>query len=334
MKTLPNSHFSMLVLICLAAFLTACAPQAKIPKINAEYYPQCVKPFQDLAEAQKALVQRTIVSGVVGAAGGAAVGALVSGDWKGALAGGLIGGVSAGAVGYASGKQQQIKDVKARLASYRADMTTDIKNMSQVELYSMLSLQCYVREFKILLGSYRAHRILEADFKSHYAEIRNGMTQISTVLDDAYKQSVKREQEFRNALASERELAKAKPKENRTLAAAEQKRSRQTKAISKVKNINQMEQLIDNAKKDAEQNAAKQEAAYASAIDSQVSASLDSISSDFDTNYTANTARIASTKTLYSKSLDIMDEAASHAGIDMVYIPTGYYASLSSCHVN
>ena len=334
MNNYLNSKISVILMFCAVIMTGACAPQAKIPKINAEYYPQCVKPFQDLAEAQKALVQRTIVSGVVGVAGGAAVGALVSGNWKGALVGGIVGGIAAGTAGYASGKQQQIKDVKARLASYRVDMKTDIKNMSQVELYSMLSLQCYVREFKKLLGNYRAHRISEADFKSHYAEIRNGMTQISTVLDDAYNQSVKRDQEFRNALASERELAKDKPKENRTLAAAEQKRSRQTRAISQVKNINQMERLINNTKKDAERNAAKQEAAYASAIDSQASASLDSISSDFDTNYTTNTVRIASTKTLYSKSLDIMDEAASHAGIDMVYIPNVYYASLCSCYIN
>jgi len=312
------SRVSSILLLCALMLLTACAPKAKIPDIKAEYYPQCVRPFQALANAQKALIQRTVVAGALGAAGGAVVGGLLSGDWKGALVGGIVGGIAAGTAGYASGKQQQIKDVKARLASYRTDMKTDIRNMSQVELYSMLSLQCYVREFKKLLGNYRAHKITEADFKSHYAEIQHGMKQISSVLDDAYNQSIKRDQEFRTALASEREIAKKKAKENRSLASAEQKNAKQTRAISKVSSVNQMERLVNRTQKDAERNATRQEAAYTSTIDSQASASLDSISSDFDSNYTTSTVRIASTKALYSKSLDIMNEAASHAGIDMV----------------
>ena len=153
-KTILRTKALCLLLCCMVLQLAACAPKQKIPEIKAEYYPQCVQPFKELAEAQRALVTRTVASAALGAAGGAIIGALTTGNWKGALAGGIAGGVVAGTVGYSTGKQQQIADVQERLRSYRTDMRTDIRNMSRVELYSMLSLQCYIREFRGLLAQY------------------------------------------------------------------------------------------------------------------------------------------------------------------------------------
>jgi len=308
----------ILFIICFSIFITACAPRYKAPNIKAEYYPQCVKPFQDLANAQKALIQRTVLTGALGAAGGALIGGLVSGDLKGAIFGGIATAIVASTTTYAIGKQKQIKDVKKRLISYRTDMRVDINNMSQIQMYSMLSLQCYIREFKGLLNNYKAHMISEEDFKKRYSEIQIGMKEISKILDEAYNQSVQRDQEFRDALTSERELANKKAKNNRSLASAEKNNTRQIRAINKANSINKMEYLVHKTHDESKQTADKNEVKLKNSLDNKVDANLDSISNDFDSEYTSGTVKLASTKMMYTKTLDIMNEATSHAGIDMV----------------
>ena len=313
-------------LVAIAISLVAHGPKYKVPEIKAEYYPQCVRPFKELANAQKALVQRAVLTGAIGAAGGAVIGGLLSGNWKGAVAGGIAGGLVAGMGGYAVAKQKQIKDVKKRLRSYRTDMKVDINNMSHVELYSLLSLQCYIREFKLLLGNYKSHKITEVDFRKRHAEIQHGMKQISTILDDAYNEAVKKDQEFRDAIASERKLAHKKEKENRTIAAAEKKNSKKISAINKANNLAKMERLVNLSQYDSAKNAAQQEIALSVAGKDSGETNIDNISNDFDKEYTSGAARISSTKAMYAKSIDIMNEAAANAGIDMVNIFDTNYA--------
>lgn len=307
-----------LLLCCMMLQLAACAPKYKVPEIKAEYYPQCVQPFKELAEAQQALVTRTVASAALGAAGGAIIGALATGNWKGALAGGITGGVVAGTVGYSTGKQQQIADVQERLRSYRTDMRTDIRNMSRVELYAMLSLQCYIREFRGLLAQHKTRQISREEFQKRYKEIQTGMTQISGMLDEAYTQAVQRDQEYRQALASERTIAKGKAKNNRTLEAAARKNSRQTKAIARADSLNDMSTLISKQRQISEKNVARQDSRLAQALESNTNTSLDALSSDFDSDYTTTTVKIAATKDMYAKTLDIMNDSAEKAGIDMV----------------
>lgn len=309
--------FSVL-LCCVILPLTACAPKYKVPEIKAEYYPQCVQPFKELAEAQKALVTRTVASAALGAAGGALIGVLTTGKLEGALLGGLAGGLMGGTVGYSTGKQQQIADVQARLRSYRTDMRTDISNMSRVELYATLSLQCYVREFRGLLVQYKGKQVSREEFKKRYGEINTGMKQISGLLDEAYAQAVQRDQEFRQALASERTLAKHNPKNNRTLEAAARKNSRQDRAIARAGSLNDMSTLIAKQQKASEANVAKQEKLLTQTLESNTNTNLDALSNDFDSEYTATTVKIASTKAMYAKTLDIMNDSAEKAGIDMV----------------
>lgn len=317
-KTILRTKALCLLLCCMVLQLAACAPKQKIPEIKAEYYPQCVQPFKELAEAQRALVTRTVASAALGAAGGAIIGALTTGNWKGALAGGIAGGVVAGTVGYSTGKQQQIADVQERLRSYRTDMRTDIRNMSRVELYSMLSLQCYIREFRGLLAQYKTKQISREEFQKRYKEINTGMKQISGLLDEAYTQAVQRDQEFRQALASERTIAKGKAKSNRTLETAARKNSRQTKAIARADSLNDMSELISRQRKISEENVVKQDGKLAQALESNTNTSLDALSNDFDSDYTTTTVKIAATKDMYAKTLDIMNDSAEKAGIDMV----------------
>lgn len=319
-KTSVLAKALCLILCCMVLQLTACAPKQKIPDIKAEYYPQCVQPFKELAEAQRALVSRTIASAALGVAGGALIGALATGNWKGALAGGIAGGVVAGAAGYSTGKQKQIADVQQRLRSYRTDMRMDIRNMSRVELYSMLSLQCYIREFRGLLMQYKKNQVSRKEFQKRYKEIKTGMTQISGLLDEAYTQAVKRDEEFRQALASERTIAKGKAKNNRTLEAAARKNSRQTNAIARADSLNDMSELINRQQKISKENVARQESKLTQVLETKTNTSLNTLSNDFDSDYTSTTVKIAATKDMYAKTLDIMNDSAEKAGIDMVYM--------------
>lgn len=305
-------------LVCwLILQLAACA-QLHIPEIKAEYYPQCVQPFQELAQAQKALIQRTALSATLGAAGGALIGGLATGNWKGALIGGIAGGVIAGAAGYATGKQQQIADARERLRSYQADMRTDISNMSRVELYATMCLQCYIKEFRGLLRQFKKHQISREEFAKRHSEIQTGMRRISGILDEAYSQAVQRDQEFRQALISERSLAKRKAKKNRSLETAAQKNAKQDRAIERANTLNKMATFVDKQQKASAKNAARQETALARTLESNTNTSLDALSNDFDSDYTTATVKISSTKAMYAKTIDIMNDSAEKAGIDMV----------------
>ena len=149
-------------------------------------------------------------------------------------------------------------------------------------------------------------------------EINTGMKQISGLLDEAYTQAVQRDQEFRQALASERTLAKGKAKSNRTLETAARKNSRQTKAIARADSLNDMSELISRQRKISEDNVVKQDGKLAQALESNTNTSLDALSNDFDSDYTTTTVKIAATKDMYAKTLDIMNDSAEKAGIDMV----------------
>ena len=49
-----------LALLCLFIPIVGCAPHTAMPKINAEYYPQCYAPFKQLHDAEVSLRNRTV----------------------------------------------------------------------------------------------------------------------------------------------------------------------------------------------------------------------------------------------------------------------------------
>ncbi len=298
--------------------LCSCAAVQQMPRIHAVYYPQCAEPFRELEQAQKDLIRRTVVAAVLGASGGALIGALTTKNAKGALVGGLLGGLVGGAAGYVTGKQNQIRDVRERLKSYRLDMRTDISNMSRVEMYAMMSLQCYIREFRSLLGDFKARRITRDEFSKRYAEIRNALQQIGGLLDEAHAQSVRRDREYREALASERALAGKRPKGNRSLAAAEKRNASRTGAVARADSLDKMERLATARQQEAARKVAKHDAALNRAVNGTLSADLDALSNDFDAEYTTGTVHLDSTGDMYAKTMNIMNDAATRAGIDMV----------------
>lgn len=313
-KSLYSSFIIGLLIVSLALPLGACGHRYNLPKVDTAYYPQCVAPFNELIEAQYRLVNRTAASAAVGAAMGALIVGLTSRSGKGALIGGIIGLLAAGTVSYVSGKQSQIRDVRQRLRSYQSDMYADIYNMNLVELYALECLDCYIREFKTLMKDFKAHRISEDEVKKRYAEIKQGMTAIGSILDDAYAQSAQRDAEFKAALNSERQLAKKTAREYQLPASIQKQLDSLEEKIERTSNIDPVVNIVKNQTVKAEQNKKRQELKDRG-LSKQAEVSLDELSNDFDSNYKARAANLELAGALYEQTLSIMDNSALDAGL-------------------
>ncbi len=314
-KSLYSSFIIGLLIVSLALPLGACGHRYNLPKIDTAYYPQCVAPFDKLIEAQYRLVNRTAVSAVVGATVGAIIASLISRKRGSALIGGIIGLLVMSTASYVSGKQSQIRDVRQRLRSYQSDMSADIYNMNLVELYALECLNCYIMEFNALMKSFKNHRIPEDEVKKRYAEIKQGMTAIGSILDDAYVQSAQRDAEFKEALNSERQLAKKAAREYQLPASIQKQLDSLEVKIERTSNIDPIAKIVEIQTGKAKKNRERQERNTGEGLSKQAEVSLDDLSNDFDSNYKARAANLELTGDLYEQTLSIMDNSALDAGL-------------------
>lgn len=229
---------SIFALIFVFLLTTGCASKIAMPKINAEYYPQCYAPFKQLAESQDRLQKRTLgitaAGAIAGAVGGAAIGLITSGDWKRALIGAVAGGISGGLTGYTIAKIHEIKDQQKRMAAYQVSMKADLINATDVEIAALQSLKCYVQEFQQLQKNYAAKLITKEEFTKRYAEIRTGITEIGRITSDSHTMLVQRDAEFRTALYGEGGIQEPLPTvEQRRAAAAQKQHALQAKTAKK-----------------------------------------------------------------------------------------------------
>lgn len=176
-----------------------------IPRIvsTAQYYPQCVAPFVTLQQAHDALIKKTALSAAIGGAIGGAVGGVLTGSWQGALIGLGI-GVAAGAVtGFSYQKYHQIKDHQQRMLAYRGTVTCDLSTCNELQLAAYESVQCYMREFCLLLSRYKQGNISKSDFMDRHAEIQRGMKEIYKLLAEAGMEMSRLNEEFREVLRTD-----------------------------------------------------------------------------------------------------------------------------------
>ena len=197
-----------LALLCLFIPIVGCAPHTAMPKINAEYYPQCYAPFKQLHDAEVSLRNRTVGytagGAIAGAAGGALLGFLLSGGkWEYALAGGVAGGLSGAATGYTMAKLQGIKDDQKRLLAYKRSMDIDMANATEVELAALQSLKCYIQEFEQLQKGLAEQTVTREEYAKRYVEIRTGITELGKITGDSQLLLAQRDAEFRTALQAE-----------------------------------------------------------------------------------------------------------------------------------
>ncbi|MDR1658991.1 MAG: hypothetical protein LBR94_01450 [Desulfovibrio sp.] len=231
------------LLICIfpLAGLSGCASKYGKQTTNVERYPQCYVPIRKLREEENNIAKTTAGGAAAGALLGAIIGGLATGKVEGAVAGGVAGGLAGGVMGYSQSKQRQIRDQNARMAAYLRDLDGDIAGIDAVNASARHSLQCYDKEFKLLIDDYRNGRISRVELDKSYQEIKSGMGEAEHLLGAAVERNQERDAQYEAALAGE----------SRTISAtAPQQRSAQSPAA-----LNQMQSRVVGKKQKTSETA-------------------------------------------------------------------------------
>jgi hypothetical protein len=89
------------------------------------------------------------------------------------------------------------------MAAYLRDLDGDIAGIDAVNASGRYSLQCYDREFKLLVADYKSGRISRIELDRSYQEIKNGMGEAERLLGAAVERNQERDAQYEAAIASE-----------------------------------------------------------------------------------------------------------------------------------
>ena len=219
-------NFFLCLLICIfpLAGMTGCASKYGQQTTHVDRYPQCYAPIQKLREEENSVAKTAAGGAVAGALIGALIGGLATGKIEGAVAGGVVGGVTGGAIGYSQSKQRQMRDQNVRMASYLRDLDGDIAGIDTVNASARYSLQCYDKEFKLLIAEYKSGRISKIELDNAYQEIKSGMGEAEHLLGAAIERNKERDAQYEAALADE----------TRTTNAAQQRVARRPESLNQM----------------------------------------------------------------------------------------------------
>lgn len=210
----------LLVSAVLAVSLSSgCASKYGTRKTEVNYYPACYDPIQKLRAEEKNVTDSTVGGSAAGALGGALLGILVTGKAEGALIGAVAGAAGGAVVGNQLAKNRQIASQNQRMAAYLNDLDGSIANLNIVSASARTSLQCYDRQFKLLVTAIRRKRVTHDEARRMFAEIRSGTEEASALLGELESEALDMERQYREALASEeRQLDKARSGQTRAAA--------------------------------------------------------------------------------------------------------------------
>ncbi|MDR3363302.1 MAG: hypothetical protein LBO64_10775 [Desulfovibrio sp.] len=199
----------VLLLCCLALIggSTGCASKYGAQTTKVERYPQCYAPIKQLRDDETRVAKTTVGSAVGGALLGALIGGLSTGKVEGAVTGAAVGGIAGGAMGYAAAKQKEIKDQNARMASYLKDLDGDIADLDAVKASAGICIQCYDKEFKALLASYKNGQITKIELDASYQEIKSGIEEARRILGAKLQEADKKDEQYQAAINSELQMA-------------------------------------------------------------------------------------------------------------------------------
>ncbi|MEG2139165.1 MAG: hypothetical protein RRY20_00055 [Bilophila sp.] len=185
------------LLIAIVFLLGGCASKYAPQTTQVSHYPQCYSPLAELRDTEKEMGTSVASGALIGALLGAAGGLLMSG---GKAEGAAIGaGVGAG-VGAVAGASSAKTQEKKRLAHYLNDLDGDIRGLDNVSAASRLAIQCYDREFKVALKSFKAGRMTRQELDARYAEIKSGTAEATQFMGNAINQASQKETQYQAAL--------------------------------------------------------------------------------------------------------------------------------------
>lgn len=260
MRLLP-----ILFLSIWLGILPGCASKYGDQHTAVNYYPACYRPIQDLRDNEHNVGKSTGIGAGIGAVGGALIGLLATGKWQGAVMGAAVGGAGGAMVGNAYGSKQQERDDNVRLASYLQDIDGDISKLDVVSAAATNSLQCYDRQFQILLAAIKARQITREAAAQRYAEIQSGREEAIAILGNAYQHGNTMAQDYENAFINEQKQIQTPQKMAKGPVALQQKqraiaqgRQRNQALIRKTSSIQQKRDtaLADSSRQTREINEA------------------------------------------------------------------------------
>lgn len=201
-----RARYTLLLLVMLAFSMTAgCASKYGTPQTKVNYYPACYDPIKKLRDSEYSTAEGTATGAALGVAGGALLGFLATGKVEGALVGGVAGGVAGGVIGNQIAKNQQIADDNKRMAAYMEDLNGSITDLDIASASARASLQCYDKQFKLLLAGIRQKKVSKAKAEQMFAEIESGTREASSILGTLEDDAADMARQYQAALASERQ---------------------------------------------------------------------------------------------------------------------------------
>lgn len=254
---IPTRCISLL-LIALLLFSSGCASKYGEQKTTVEYYPACYKPIEDLRQSEhgksKTTVAGIIIGGTLGVVGGAVIGAASGFRPEGIAAGAIVGAIAGGLISNIYWDHHKIKEDNKRLATYLETIDGNITGMDVVTASATSSLQCYDREFNLLITAMRDKTIDKDAAAKRFAEISSGREEAINILVEVSKYGRDLHKEYEGAMHNEKvELLDPtppqtkKPKPRLIQQYHERRRNIKTneKAIQRV--TNKSEQLIEKS---------------------------------------------------------------------------------------
>lgn len=190
---------------------------------------------------------------VLGLMGGVVVGAL-SGKAEGIIVGAVAGAVAGGMIGSVYFEHSRIEEDNKRLYAYLESIDGNISGMDVVTAAATSSLQCYDREFNMLVAAMREKKIDREAAAKRFAEISSGREEAINILGEISKYGRDLNQEYAEAMQKEENIV-VNPKKPQAKYASNsdyqkynsrcQKRAENTAAIQRVRD--KSETLVQKA---------------------------------------------------------------------------------------
>ena len=229
-----------LALVLPTGLLSGCASKYGTQKTHVNYYPACYRPIHDLRASEHKVAEGTAGGAFIGAMGGALLGFLTTGKAEGALVGGVAGAATGAVVGNIYAKKKQISDENRRMASYLEDIDGDIRSLDIVSASARTTLDCYDREFKVLLNDIRTRRISRREAEERYGEITSGREEAIALLGNAVNNGRDLDRQYEQAFVEEERSVKRGSK------GLTQAKRRKQNLTSRVNEVSRQKQQAEN----------------------------------------------------------------------------------------
>ena len=300
--------------VVLALSITGCSTKV-LPKIEAQHYPQCIKPLVAMQEADNRLARTTAQSALGGALAGAVIGLIATASNPYAIPVGLGIGAAAGAatgaaVGYSFAKLEQISDENTRFASIRITANQDLSKANRLQLYSYECLVCYMREFDALQTAYQSGTLNREEYKNKFSEIFSAMKELGKIIGKIDTELSRTEQEF-NSSFSRTQYATPVPIES----VRPPKPTRSTQQIFSQLADSRSKTQATQERNDIDLTAMLEECAGKVTPPKQ---DVQAIQENYSKGYAEARQQVDLLRASHRDALEIMSNAAIQAGIDTV----------------